>query len=763
LRFANLDVAFSTAFQTLVTGAFLVGFIQALGGSDLWIGLLAAVPSLAGLVQIPGAIWGRGFASYKAFIWPGGLVWRLLYIPVAILPFLPIPPALKLTLLTVCVLLGSLSVAAVNSIYNDWLAELIPADSRGFFFARRNAIATATGAGVGLVGAFILDALRSSGQEPLAFGLVFGLAIVCAFVSFFFFMQMRDLPRIHPIRQKLWDGVKAIRSPFGDRDFRRVLIFLTVITLGQLFAGNLFIAYARESLHLDFRVIQLLAVFNAGGNVASAKMWGFLSDKYGNKPMLAVSVASVALNPIAWLATIPGQNNYNTILLLLTHILMGAGWGGVAVCQFNLILATAKTDDRANYIGAGLSVISAAGGLGPLFGAALMASLRTTLATVLAYKLVFGAVIVFRLASLYFLGRVTELGSTSIRETLKNLKVSPRGMRAMRALARTSSGEGRISAIQDVGEQGVAMASDAIIKALHDPLPRVRREAAVALSRLSDPRAVEELIHQIEEHPDLLEEETVEALGLIRDRKAIPALIRMLHHPSALIRRASAKALGRVAGPTDDAATDALIVAAQDESDADLRRSGLQALRLVGASDAVDVFCQALRDPLPSIRIAAAEAIAELRITSAAEELRSSIRTFEDEAASEAAYALGVVGVVDDLPAILCEAGRCTSMITRRRCLLGAAHLLGVEQPVYRLMLQEGMARDTAIADLLAHAGRRQPKVRLALERFAQDDEKGAVRALANALRRPELQALADNPVQESFLLAAAYSASHYR
>jgi non-heme chloroperoxidase len=46
LRVANIDVAFATAFATLVTGAFLVGFIQSLGGKDLWIGLISAVPPL---------------------------------------------------------------------------------------------------------------------------------------------------------------------------------------------------------------------------------------------------------------------------------------------------------------------------------------------------------------------------------------------------------------------------------------------------------------------------------------------------------------------------------------------------------------------------------------------------------------------------------------------------------------------------------------------------------------------------------------------
>ena len=166
-------------------------------------------------------------------------------------------------------------------------------------------------------------------------------------------------------------------------------------------------------------------------------------------------------------------------------------------------------------------------------------------------------------------------------------------------------------------------------------------------------------------------------------------------------------------------------------------------------------------DPLPSLRIAAAEGVAELKLAEIASELRESIERYQDEASSEAAYALGVVGNLNDLGQILGIAERMGSMTTRRRCLLGAAHLLQVESQVYRLFLKEGMERDTAVAELLGPSARRNPKVKVALEKYASDDEPGAIRALASVTRSPEVKALADHEVAESFLVAAAYSAAH--
>lgn len=754
LRYANIDVAFFTAFSTLITGIFLVGFIQDLGGSDIWIGLLSSIPSLVGLLQIPGAIWGRSFPSFKRFVFPGGLLNRFFYIPFVALPLAPIPDALKLTLLTTCVLLASVAGTVIGPIYNDWIAELVPANSRGTFFARRNAIATAVGAVIGIVGAYVLDALRSSNQERLGFTAVFGLAIVCAWISFAFFGRMQDIPRANPVRSNLKTGLKAIGRPFGDREFRRVLLFLAVLILGQTFAGNLFGAYARESLQLDFKLIQLTAVAMAVGNVLTARFWGFFSDRYGNKPCLMMLALLVGTNPWFWIATHPGSP-YNAAILIVGHVWMGILWAGVALCQFNILLATADRDDRANYLAAGMALMAIVGGVAPLVGAMMMSGLRHVFEPAVAYKVVFATTSFLRVIAVLFLLRVNEEGSRTIGHALSDLRrMTPRGMKAMRSLSRSASVETRAEAIENVGQAGVRLATDDILKALHDPQPRVRREAAAALARLQDPRAARELIHQIEDHPDLLEEEVVDALGTLGDPEAVPALIRTMQNPRSVLRRAAARALGRI-GSEDSGAVAALEAAASDPHDVDLRRAALQALRVMGARQASAVICKGVNDPHPSVRIAAAEAVSELELKEAAPDLRVSLAAYDDEASSEVAYALGAVGEESDLPLILEEATRSNSMITRRRCLLAVARLIGVEAGTYRLLLREGMERDATIMELLKPLGKRKPRVQIALERYAGGDEPGALNRLARALQDPVLGQLAAKPVEELFLVAA--------
>lgn len=752
LRLANVDWGFANGFATLVTGTFLAGFITYIGGSDFWINLVSALPSLFGLLQIPGGILGRRFATFKRFVFPGMMLWRVFYIPLIFLPFLPLDNHTKLYILVGCVAVASAAWLAVTPVLNDWLAELVPTTSRGFFFSRRNAIATAAAGVVGLLGALVLDYFRAQDLEGYGFSALFGLACLCGLVGLFAFLRMHDTPRPNPVRQSLGQGVRALGVPLKNKNFRRVIVFLGVFVLAQAFAGNLFAAFAIKSLHLPYTLIQWTAVMHALGNVLSARLWGFLADKYGNKPILMLVGFGLTLTPVMWLFCYPDQLVRNALILLPSHILVGATWAGVGLCQFNLILSTADPEDRANYLSLALTVTAITGFVSPLLGAQMLGYLMPVMSMADAYKGVFLACMALRFVSVFFLAPVAEEGALRIRRALRDLsQVTPRGVRAMRKLSRSTDVASRAQALASVGQHGLDIAGDEVVRALHDPSPRVRREAAEALSHLRDPNAVDALIHQLVEHPDLVEEETVVALGHLGGPEAVPALIDTLQSPRSIMRRAAAKALGRVGHPS---AVPPLMQAASDSQDPDLRRASLQALRALKAEEATPVIADALLDPLPSVRIAAAEAVSELGLTAAGPQLRESLERYRDEASAETAYALGAVGDLRDIPAILREAQQCVSIITRRRCLLGVARLLGAERRVYRLLLLEGMSRDAALLDMLKLQMRKSKRLREALAYYSGGQEEEAIRRLVPNKRRPEINVFADFPVDELFIVA---------
>lgn len=758
LRVANLDGALATAFLTLIGGNFLVGWVKTEipgGAADVWIGLLTSIPSFLGLLQIPGAILGRSHPSYKSFISLPATVWRLLHIPLALLPILALAANVKLAIALGCLSLAAAVINIVNPIYNDWLAEMIPENSRGSFFATRNSIITAIGSSVGLVGGLTVDFFKNSDQVRVGYSVIFGIAFACSMISMYFFMQMQDVQRANPVKQSVGEGIRAFGIPFADKEFRKVLLFLAVFIWGQSMAAPIWSAFAFESLKFSQTQLQLCGIMHAVGNITMSRFWGYLADKYGNKPILTLCGVGTIVTPVAWLLARPSDDVasvFNLTLLISSHFLMGAVWSGVATCQFSLLLSTAKQEDRATYIGAGLATQALIAGIAPMVGTSMLSSFRA-MGDFYAYHVVIWATMGVRVIALFTLAPIKELGSTSVRETVRVLRgVTPKGMRAMRRFSRSGDAIERGHAIEKMGTQGLSLATSELISALHDPSPRVRRQAATALGALGDSVAVPELIHQLHEHPDLVEEETVEALGNLGDPAALPELINLLQSPRPLIRRASARAISKIPGAASDPhAIDALVGAAEDSRDPDLRRSALQALRNLEAPDIAATVSHALLDKHPSVRIAAAEAASEIELKDTADACRASITLYGDEAGAEVAYALGVVGNLDDVPRILAVAQTCVSMITRRRCLLGVARLFGVERTAYKALMTTGMERDKLLMAMLAVGGKNSKQSAKALEFHSAGNEANAVKALKLG---KDADALGVFEVEEAFVVA---------
>ena len=759
LQTSNIDVAFATAFGTLVSGTFLIGFIRFLGGSYTWIQAIIAIPSFMGLLQIPGAIWGRRYPFYKRFVAPGGWIWRLMYVPLIVLPLLPWPPEARLIVIAVCIALASAATQIVGPIYNDWIAEMVPAQSRGWFFSRRTAIATAVGMGVAFIGGVLLDTQQRNGVSGSGFAMLFAIGIGCALVSMTFFLRMTDTVRKNPVQAGPKESLRLIVTPVKDKDFRKVLIFTIVFMVSATIAGGLYIAFAQETLKLSYTAIQSTQVAHAIGTVAFANMWGYLADKYGNKPLLAILLVGATITPFVWLLCVPGQPVYSTTILVIGHLFNGAVWSGIAVCQMNLYITTSKAEDRANYLGMVFAVQAIVGGIAPLIGGEMMHVFSNHMTIEHAYKSIFISVMVIRVVAFLTLLPVKEEGSSAISQTLGQLgKVNPKGIRALRRLARTGDAATKAEAIAAVGSAQMPMASGELLRALSDPSPAVRRQAARALGRLDDPGAGRALTQFVQDNRDLIDEEALEALGDMGAQEAVAVVTSFLEDPRSPMRRQAAKTLGRL-GSLD--ALQPLCLAASDPGDIDLRRAAVQALRTLNAFEASSVIGKALHDPNPSVRSAAAEAVSEMGLINLAPEVRTAIQVYADSYSSELAYALGTVGNVDDLPMIVSVAEKSASRTTRRRCLLAIARILNVERPLYRLFNLDGLSSDQELVNLLKPAMTKSKKLREAVQAYSQGEEPAALAVLAAARIAPELAVFADHDVPELFLVAALAFANH--
>jgi HEAT repeat protein len=106
----------------------------------------------------------------------------------------------------------------------------------------------------------------------------------------------------------------------------------------------------------------------------------------------------------------------------------------------------------------------------------------------------------------------------------------------------------RICAIQSLGEIGDEKALETLALGLKDSDSSIRRYAAQSLGHIKDKRAIEALVQALQDKDDDVRWHAVESLGETGDETAIEPLIKALDDRSGLVRVAATESLEKITG-----------------------------------------------------------------------------------------------------------------------------------------------------------------------------------------------------------------------
>ncbi len=190
---------------------------------------------------------------------------------------------------------------------------------------------------------------------------------------------------------------------------------------------------------------------------------------------------------------------------------------------------------------------------------------------------------------------------------------------------------------------------EGLIKALKHQDYLTRKEAARALKKVGDARAVDALIESLRYkswHSDYVilsavRENSAEALGRIGDKKAIPALIESIEEdPDEEVRLKAAWAMGEIGDPD---AVDSLIAALKDKSWS-VRRTAANALGMIGDDRAVPYLIDSLEDSDWHVRKYAAVALGKMQDETAIPILLEAMDDEDADVRWKSMLALGKMG-----------------------------------------------------------------------------------------------------------------------
>jgi MFS family permease len=373
LRFLTMEGAFSMGLFSITTSGFLAAYALALGASNLQIGILAALPFLMQILQLP-AIWlvekVRRRKAITVLAWyPAQLMWFAM----ALIPlYMHVPGRAAISsLLFIMGFRGVLS-AITGSAWNGWLRDLVPQPVLGRFFSRRLALATFVGIVFGLGAALFIDYWTAHSAPENA---IWGYTYVLLFGAFFLglasplMMSLMPEPLMQPvpgIQPSIW---QRLTSPFRDGNFRQLLMFLFSWSFASNLAIPFFAVYMLKILGLPLASVIGLSILSQLFNILFLRVWGHYVDHFGNKAVLSLCASLYLLVILGWVFTAMPERYILTVpLLVLLHIFAGIGNAGVSLTLGTIGLKLSPQGVATPYLAGASLATNLGAGLGPLCG-----------------------------------------------------------------------------------------------------------------------------------------------------------------------------------------------------------------------------------------------------------------------------------------------------------------------------------------------------------------------------------------------------------
>ncbi len=444
LRWFNFEGMASTGMFSVVSSGLIVAFALALGANNLQIGVLAALPFLMQVLQIPTVWLVERFRRRKVIALVTWFPAQMLWFPMALIPlFIKTPSGGAISLLLILMASRSLFVAVTGCSQNSWLRDLIPQKMLGQIFSKRLILSTVAAVVFSLGVAFFVDFWQSrvTGQSN-----ILGYTYVILFGALFFgvasvvFMAMMPEPLMQPVLGKQPSILRSLAAPFRDRNFSRVLQFLFFWGLASNMVIPFFAVYMLKRLGLPLSWVIGLSILSQLFSILFFRVWGRLVDRFGSKAVLSLCVSLYLLVIFGWIFTTMPERYLLTIpLLIILHILAGVAVGGIAITISTIGLKLSPRGEATSYLAGSSLAVSLGAGLGPLCGGLLadffstrqlaftftwtssFNSAQAPALSIIGLDFIFGIAFIFGLITLGILARIREEGEVSREVVLESL------------------------------------------------------------------------------------------------------------------------------------------------------------------------------------------------------------------------------------------------------------------------------------------------------------------------------------------------------
>ncbi len=390
LKNLNYHGIFDTA-SSDIKNSYTIPYALFLGATNAEIGLLNAMKNLATtFAQIPGSWLARRFS--RKFIWIFSMISsNILWLPIILAPFLQLNISSFIILIAIATFLLSLTSAAWTSLAGD----LVPKERRGHFFGFRYFL-------IGLSG--LIATMISGILIYYSFPLIFSISIILGFIAILFFIRIYEpeTKRSFQYKYSLSFDLKSIKSSIlMNEDLVIFTVFLTFMNFAVNMASPFIAVYQLRELNIGYLWFAAILSISALATIICHPYWGQLSDRFGERRIIAANGILVCFVPFFYLFS------SSPLHILLVEIFSSFAWSGFNLATFSLLLSLTPQDKRTKYVANHKFFIGIGAMLGALLGGIMAETFKHSVFLLFSgLQIIFLVSFVLRLSSLLFMVKI---------------------------------------------------------------------------------------------------------------------------------------------------------------------------------------------------------------------------------------------------------------------------------------------------------------------------------------------------------------------
>ena len=372
----GLNAVAGGAMFSLGSGGFMAAYALALGANNLQVGILAALPPISQIIQLPAILLVERFRHRKAVGLPAWFLAQLMWLPIGAAPFmLDAPGAPAITAVIVFLAIRGLFNPVWVTASTSWMRDLVPQSMLGRYFGRRQAMVTTAVVIVGLAGSFFVQWWQGAvapENEIYAYSLlIMGGWLLFGLTGPLLLTGVKE-PLMPPAPESERSALSIILEPLRDANFRNLARFLLVWNFSLNLAVPFFAIYMLTRLGYSLPLVVGFTILSQIANVLFVRVWGAMADQVGSKAVLSLASSLYLLVIIGWtFTTNPGSHFLTIPLITALHVFAGIAAAGTLLTIQTLGLKLAPEGKATPYLGIAGLATGLGGGIGPIVGGAL--------------------------------------------------------------------------------------------------------------------------------------------------------------------------------------------------------------------------------------------------------------------------------------------------------------------------------------------------------------------------------------------------------